>query len=1213
MKKLFLLRIIALALTAWVTTCAYAAPVYQPSPIQHAAGGGQSFDSRFNITGSIGQPMAAMSTGAVFRVASGFWAVTSAPLLPPPCLVVRGPTNLLTTCQSTNGAFVVFAVSATNMCEPLPVQVMCTPSSGSLFPVGSTWVHCTASSGGNASDHSFIVTVSCPARPILIDGVVLDREGQPTPGIQITLTGAVTRATLTDAAGRFEFSGLPAQGSYAVIPSEANYQFTPSRHDFPQAGQDATADFVVVTPFEQWQQTQWPSNTPPAVTLPEADADGDRMPNLLEYAFGHNPLVQDNQGQLRIEFEQSPAGPRPAICFRLAPYATDIDFHLEYTDRLDDSVWQILPESIVPTAGPPPPGWPEIRIPIPARLLPAEATFWRLDVCRRARICPHPALLANNGDSLRIGFMNVQFMDSAAMFAGSVFGEFQECCGGADRGGEIAGRIIAGDYDVVALAEAWVDGGGLLPKALLTFGPTVELAAREWARRHLPASTTEEEIVRLIETWERIFGPTSGNSKARLTEILARAGYVHRVEKLDDSGNLQDSGLMLFSRWPFERLPAETRAASARYIRYLETPLGTVDFGVQAFSGTMDWGSDVGFIEFPSDHCSGNDCLSAKGAGFVRVRNPRTGIVYNVAFTHLQASDNEDATTARAGQLRDIKEMIETILGGRVLNEPVLVLGDFNIKGSLSPREEWVKYFHPGGEGAWDGFFINTLADAWERQVATVGDARSPAPPGIAPVPAGYRDPGLSGNADVGGNARYDYLLINDPSLINNQSLSVQHLALAYNLMGEPTANRAAFGFEGSRILSDHFGLVADINLRRDYSSPATALVEPNLLHDDEEGKSYPTSIQVSGGMKWWRFDARGTYSFGATPSNNFEYLVFSSRNLSRPLKPVRPDPRILNYRDPSGTSNQVAAYSFHADDAPLYVRVTARSRSSTGDFGLVARRHQCTSQEDSCELLPNTGEFEVRPVSVTVSDRERWFRLQTECPTSRRRQSIGFAKRPADPALEQHHAVSLESFAGVTPVSVADPVESTALIQLGNTSFNDGGEVVYARVTPFADTLRTTYYVRWTNNLTVFDPYFIRNDEPLDNDVIWDNQDDEFDRITVTLRDTSMPDTTFWSHTTALGGAFLDFNDNHRRDISLTMFPTVRFLPDEVFHIKFEEDDVTTHDEMSATVAALAENETGSDVIVVIQSVSGAGGRYQIHGHKRHFGRREPPSCPDP
>ncbi|MBI3848159.1 MAG: HYR domain-containing protein [Planctomycetes bacterium] len=62
-------------------------------------------------------------------------------------------------CQSSSGAIVTFSTSAPDACDASPV-VSCSPSSGSLFPIGMTTVNCTATDAqGNSASCSFAVSV----------------------------------------------------------------------------------------------------------------------------------------------------------------------------------------------------------------------------------------------------------------------------------------------------------------------------------------------------------------------------------------------------------------------------------------------------------------------------------------------------------------------------------------------------------------------------------------------------------------------------------------------------------------------------------------------------------------------------------------------------------------------------------------------------------------------------------------------------------------------------------------------------------------------------------------------------------------------------------------------------------------------------------------------------------------------------------------------
>lgn len=73
--------------------------------------------------------------------------------------ILELPDDITVNATTADGAHVAFDVSATDNSDPNPV-VSCTPASGSLFPIGTTTVKCTATdSSGNEASDSFNVTV----------------------------------------------------------------------------------------------------------------------------------------------------------------------------------------------------------------------------------------------------------------------------------------------------------------------------------------------------------------------------------------------------------------------------------------------------------------------------------------------------------------------------------------------------------------------------------------------------------------------------------------------------------------------------------------------------------------------------------------------------------------------------------------------------------------------------------------------------------------------------------------------------------------------------------------------------------------------------------------------------------------------------------------------------------------------------------------------
>lgn len=76
----------------------------------------------------------------------------------PPVLTV--PADITVNAVTAAGAQVTFTASATDAQDPAPV-LLCTPASGSLFPIGTTSVSCTATdAAGNAASATFLVHVT---------------------------------------------------------------------------------------------------------------------------------------------------------------------------------------------------------------------------------------------------------------------------------------------------------------------------------------------------------------------------------------------------------------------------------------------------------------------------------------------------------------------------------------------------------------------------------------------------------------------------------------------------------------------------------------------------------------------------------------------------------------------------------------------------------------------------------------------------------------------------------------------------------------------------------------------------------------------------------------------------------------------------------------------------------------------------------------------
>ena len=108
--------------------------------------------------------------------------------------VLTAPARVIQPCTSPDGAEVSFSVVATDDCDT-NVTIVCTPPSGSLFPVGTSTVSCTATDGaGNlvCSDFPVIVDGGCGTDPCVSIFVPNDKTVPCTSSNGTIVTFAAT-------------------------------------------------------------------------------------------------------------------------------------------------------------------------------------------------------------------------------------------------------------------------------------------------------------------------------------------------------------------------------------------------------------------------------------------------------------------------------------------------------------------------------------------------------------------------------------------------------------------------------------------------------------------------------------------------------------------------------------------------------------------------------------------------------------------------------------------------------------------------------------------------------------------------------------------------------------------------------------------------------------------------------------------------------------
>jgi hypothetical protein len=92
--------------------------------------------------------------------------VVQPPPPPPPPPSITTPEQVVAEATGPGGAIVDYSVTATSSISG-PIPVACSPASGSLFPLGSTNVHCTASDANGTATADFPVIVADTTRPDL--------------------------------------------------------------------------------------------------------------------------------------------------------------------------------------------------------------------------------------------------------------------------------------------------------------------------------------------------------------------------------------------------------------------------------------------------------------------------------------------------------------------------------------------------------------------------------------------------------------------------------------------------------------------------------------------------------------------------------------------------------------------------------------------------------------------------------------------------------------------------------------------------------------------------------------------------------------------------------------------------------------------------------------------------------------------------------------
>jgi endonuclease/exonuclease/phosphatase family metal-dependent hydrolase len=365
----------------------------------------------------------------------------------------------------------------------------------------------------------------------------------------------------------------------------------------------------------------------------------------------------------------------------------------------------------------------------------------------------------------------------------------------------------------------------------------------------------------------------------------------------------EDSGLMLFSKWPFATTGLVT--LPQELVGLLQTgPLGS------AIPAEIP---SVNFL--PYTDTTDNDKFAAKGVLYARIE-PTPGERFHIFFSHTQAdTDNvEENADERADQMRAVEKFVTGSIGGFPANGEVFFMGDLNIRGEQAddadPNREWATTFNSSRR-----ILHDQLVDLWGRSQCTGSK--------------GLRDPGVTASVRYPPQQqRLDYIL----GSVTSQ-LAAQHMMIDYTLSTVPP------GHPEVSFMSDHLPLRLELARPRPFSTPhgAMPVTVPMLL---QSLIFTDTQWLIEGQVVWYRFDKAGTYNFTlGEGADRCAFEVYLDTDLSRPRRQYR------NEIHPDFGPKFVLA------SAPFLVKVFPLSRHGEVRVQFRAHLHQGTSPEDHIGL----------------------------------------------------------------------------------------------------------------------------------------------------------------------------------------------------------------------------------------------------------------------
>ena len=139
-----------------------------------------------------------------------------------------------------------------------------------------------------------------------------------------------------------------ASGSLSGAFASCTFPAQPADTDYFVRYTTKVAEVVAgVTSYADWQALHFGPESDPAIVGDNADPDGDGLPNLLEYAFGLEPLAAGSAGQPIIAVQPFGADNARHLTMTFTTPATVTDLALVPEASTDLKTWLSGPEQIV--------------------------------------------------------------------------------------------------------------------------------------------------------------------------------------------------------------------------------------------------------------------------------------------------------------------------------------------------------------------------------------------------------------------------------------------------------------------------------------------------------------------------------------------------------------------------------------------------------------------------------------------------------------------------------------------------------------------------------------------------------------------------------------------------------------------------------------------------------------------------------------------------